>query len=142
MISAPPMPMNARLAVSCRVLVERAADAEPRPNRTMPICSAPLRPNRSLRLPVVSSSPANTRVYASMIHWISLFEALRSLISEGIATLRIVLSMTMISKDRHSTPNVHHRRAWMRSSSATSPSTVAVTTSCLFLVRFPVRIRY
>ena len=62
MISAPPMPMNARLAVSCRVLVDRAADAEPMANRTMPICRAPLRPNRSLRLPVVSSSPANTSV--------------------------------------------------------------------------------
>ena len=71
-----------------------------------------------------------------MIHWISLFEALRSLISDGIATLRIVLSMTMISRERHSTPNVHHRRAWMRSSSATSPlSTAAVTTRAL-----PVRI--
>ncbi len=44
-----------------------------------------------------------------MIHWISLLEAFRSLISDGIATFRIVLSMTMTSSERHSTPSVHHR---------------------------------
>ena len=62
MISAPPMPMKARLAMSCAVVVDSAADAEPMANSTMPICSAPLRPKRSLRLPVVSSRPAKTRV--------------------------------------------------------------------------------
>ena len=44
-----------------------------------------------------------------MIHWISLFEAPRSLMSDGIATFRMVLSMTMTSSERHSTPSVHHR---------------------------------
>ena len=34
--------------------------------------SAPLRPNRSPRLPAVSSRPANTSVYASTTHWRSL----------------------------------------------------------------------
>ena len=34
-----------------------------------------------------------------MIHWISLFEAPRSRINDGIATLRIVLSITMINND-------------------------------------------
>ena len=52
MISAPPMPMNARLSVSCSVDVERAADTDPATNTTRPTCSAPLRPKRSLRLPV------------------------------------------------------------------------------------------
>ena len=60
MISAPPMPMNARLAMSCVVESAIAAEIEPSVNTTSPVCSAPLRPKRSLRLPVVSSSPANT----------------------------------------------------------------------------------
>ncbi len=62
MISAPPMPMKARLAMSWTVDVDSAADTEPMANTTRPICSAPLRPNRSLRLPVVSRRPAKTRV--------------------------------------------------------------------------------
>ena len=68
-----------------------------------------------------------------MIHWISLFDASRSLISEGMATLRIVLSMTMISSERHSTPSVHHRLACTRSSCACSISVVVATPrSCLY----------
>ena len=55
-----------------------------------------------------------------MIHWISLLEAPRSLISDGIATLRIVLSITMMSSERHSTPSVHHRLA------CTSPRAVGL----------------
>ena len=47
-----------------------------------------------------------------MIHWISLFVALRLSIIDGIATLRIVLSSVMISSDTHSTASVHQRRAW------------------------------
>ena len=62
MISAPPMPMNARLAIRWTVVVDRAAEAEPMAKTTMPSCRAPLRPNRSLRLPVVSRRPANTSV--------------------------------------------------------------------------------
>ena len=60
MINAPPMPMKARVKISPLADVDMAAAAEPRPNNTMPSCSAPLRPNRSDKLPVVRSSPANT----------------------------------------------------------------------------------
>ena len=111
MISAPPMPMKARLPINWTVVVDSAANAEPIPNSTMPSCSAPLRPKRSERLPVVRSRPAKTRTYASMIHWSSLFEAPRSFTSDGIATLRIVLSITMINSDRHNTARTSHRRA-------------------------------
>ena len=44
MISAPPMPMNARLRISCVVDVDSAADTEPSVNTTSPVCRAPLRP--------------------------------------------------------------------------------------------------
>ena len=61
MINAPPMPMNARLRINCVVESDIAADTEPSENTSNPVCRAPLRPKRSLRLPVVSSRPANTR---------------------------------------------------------------------------------
>ncbi len=61
MISAPPMPMNARVKISWFADSDMAAAIEPMPNSTMPSCRAPLRPKRSDRLPVVSRSPANTR---------------------------------------------------------------------------------
>ncbi|CAB4695401.1 unannotated protein [freshwater metagenome] len=112
MINAPPIPMNARVTMSCDADVANAENTEPAMNNTIPACSAPLRPNRSLRLPVVSSRPANTNVYESMIHCTWLFEACRSLMSEGIATLRMVLSITMMVMLRISTPSTHQRRSW------------------------------
>ena len=117
MISAPPMPMNARVRMSWVAVVDSAAATEPIPNSTMPIWSAPLRPNRSERLPVVSSNPAKTRTYESTIHWIWLLDAPRSVMSDGIATLRIVLSITMISRLRQSTPRVTQRRSCTAGSS-------------------------
>ena len=63
MISAPPMPMNARVAMSTSADVrERRRRPSRRRRSTSPSCSAPLRPNRSPRLPAVSSRPANTSV--------------------------------------------------------------------------------
>ncbi len=62
MMNAPPMPMNARVAISWSALFANADASEPIPNTTSPICSAPRRPNRSPRLPAVRSSPANTSV--------------------------------------------------------------------------------
>ena len=62
MMSAPPMPMNARVRISCSAEPAIAEAIEPMPNRTMPSWSAPLRPKRSPRLPDVSSRPANTNV--------------------------------------------------------------------------------
>ncbi len=51
MMNAPPMPMNARVAISCVGEVANADASEPSPNTTSPIWSAPRRPNRSPRLP-------------------------------------------------------------------------------------------
>ena len=62
MMNAPPMPMNARVAMSCSDDVANADASEPSPNTTSPTCSAPRRPKRSPRLPPVSSRPANTSV--------------------------------------------------------------------------------
>ncbi len=60
MMKAPPMPMNARVAMSCVELSDIAAATEPTPNTTKPNCSAPTRPKRSPSAPAVSRSPANT----------------------------------------------------------------------------------
>ena len=68
MISAPPTPINERAAISWFGVPDRADKAEPMAKITMPMRSASLRPKRSPRLPVVSSSPANTSVYPSTIH--------------------------------------------------------------------------
>ena len=62
MMNAPPTPISARVAISWAGLVAAADSADPAANTTIPICSAPLRPKRSPKLPAVSRSPANTRV--------------------------------------------------------------------------------
>ena len=62
MISAAPMPMKARVKISIVAEVAKADANDPMQNRPRPVLSAPLRPKRSPRLPVVRSSPANTRV--------------------------------------------------------------------------------
>jgi len=62
MISAPPRPMRARLAISMSAPLESADSREPVPKTSSPAASARRRPKRSPRLPIVRSSPANTRV--------------------------------------------------------------------------------
>ena len=59
-----------------------------------------------------------------MIHWIWLLLASRSRISDGMATLRIVLSITMISKLMHSTPRISQRRSWTCGSSSSLPESL------------------
>ena len=115
MISAPPMPMNARVAISCEALPASADASEPSPKSAKPACSAPRRPNRSPMLPMVSSRPANTSVYESMIHCTWLLEASRSRTIVGTATLRIELSSTITSRLKHSTARISHRRSNARS---------------------------
>src|SRR3954464_4107532 len=61
MISAPPTPMSARLAINALDVPENADKVEPTPKITSPSASAFLRPYRSDRLPVVSRRPANTK---------------------------------------------------------------------------------
>ena len=59
-ISAPPMPIPARAAISRPTDPENAAPAEPTANSARPARYVRLRPIRSARLPAVSSSPAYT----------------------------------------------------------------------------------
>ena len=60
MISAPPTPIRARLAIRALEVPENAERVEPTPKITRPRASAFRRPYRSDRLPVVSNRPANT----------------------------------------------------------------------------------
>ncbi len=82
-------------------------------------------PNRSDRLPAVSSNPAKTRMYESRIHWMSCALAPRSAVSGGIATESTMLSITSTSVLRHSTTKISQRResrACIRPSQAASTS--------------------
>ena len=60
MISAPPMPMLARAAISIPTEPEKAAQVEPAAKAARPARNVRLRPTRSATLPATSSSPANT----------------------------------------------------------------------------------
>ena len=62
MMSAPPTPIRARLAIRASALGANAESSDPAPNTERPATSALRRPKRSPRLPIVSSSPANTSV--------------------------------------------------------------------------------
>ena len=75
MMSAAPMPMNARVKMSMLADPANAEPAEPAQKMARPVLSAPRRPNRSPRLPAVSRRPANTSVYPSTIHCSSLVDA-------------------------------------------------------------------
>ncbi len=119
MISAPPMPMNARLAMSWSGEVDRADSSDPVPNTKNPACSAGRRPNLSPRLPIVSRRPANTSVYESTIHCSWLLVAFSSRTIDGNATFRIELSSTMTRRLKQRTPRMSQRRSsafsWTRS---------------------------
>ena len=62
MISAPPIPISARLAISVSALPASAESSEPAPKTPSPTTSARRRPKRSPRLPMISSRPAKTSV--------------------------------------------------------------------------------
>ena len=62
MMNAPPTPIEARLRISVSGESASADANEPSPKIRKPTWSAGRRPNRSPRLPAVSSSPANTSV--------------------------------------------------------------------------------
>ena len=61
-ISAAPIPVTARMAMSAPAESTSADAAHPTPNTTSPRASIRRRPNRSPRLPHVSRKPANTTV--------------------------------------------------------------------------------
>ena len=109
MLQAPPTPMSARAAIRCWDVPAHAAAADETPNTTRPMMSRPLRPNRSPSPATGSSRPASTRLYAVVIHWRVLSLASRSRAMLGSATVRMVLSMTMIVSARHSTTRIDHR---------------------------------
>jgi len=62
MISAPPMPISTRTAISSPGLAANIAASDAVPNSSSPIIMIRRRPNRSPRPPEVSSSPAKTRM--------------------------------------------------------------------------------
>ena len=78
MMNAAPMPITARLAISCEASPASPPSSEPRPNTARPASSAPRRPKRSPMAPALSRRPANTTAYASTIHCSSDAEAPRS----------------------------------------------------------------
>jgi len=109
-MKAPPMPMSPRATMSIGADPAWDAMAEKAPNSTSPAMSAFFRPKRSPSDPAVSRRPANTIVYESMIHWSCDPSAPSSRTIDGSATLRMVLSMLMTTRARHTTPSVIHRR--------------------------------
>jgi hypothetical protein len=61
-INAAPRPMKLRVAMSAPAVEAKAEATDPSPKITRPAVSAPRRPNRSPRLPIVSRRPAKTSV--------------------------------------------------------------------------------
>ena len=61
-VMAAPRPITARAAISCAGLVVNPPARLAAPTTASPASSIPLRPNRSDRLPKVSSSAAKTRL--------------------------------------------------------------------------------
>jgi hypothetical protein len=61
-VIAAPSPITARAAISCPGLVVKPPIRLAVPTTASPASSMPLRPNRSDRLPKVSSSAAKTRL--------------------------------------------------------------------------------
>ena len=59
-MTAAPMPMLARAAISMPVDPEKAAQADPAAKASSPAQNTRLRPTRSATLPATSSSPAYT----------------------------------------------------------------------------------
>ena len=91
-VMAAPSPMTARAAISWAGLVVKPPTRLAAPNTVSPASSIPLRPNRSDRLPNVSSSAAKARLKASTTHCSWVVVAWSSRTSEGSATLTIVVS--------------------------------------------------
>ncbi len=110
MTSAPPTPIRTRPAISWPGLSAMAATSEAAPNRASPMIITFRRPKRSERLPEVSSRPAKTRMYESMIHWMSCAPALRSSAIGGMDTVSTMLSITSTRLLRQSTTRMSQRR--------------------------------
>ena len=109
MISAPPIPIRALVAISMFADSANAEASEAPPKITRPEMSAPRRLKRSPRAPMVRSSPAKTSVYESTIHWSWPLLASSSRSMVGRATFRMVLSSEMTSSAVERMSSVHQR---------------------------------
>lgn len=67
-ISAPPTPRNARMAMTNSGLLANRTSSDPTPNRKKPASSVRFLPKRSESELVATSKPASTREYTSTIH--------------------------------------------------------------------------
>ena len=110
MMNAAPRPITPRPAINMVDDVATVASSEPAPKTPRPASSALLRPNRSPSVPAVRRRPAKISKYESLIHCNWDDEAFRSSWMLGSATLRIVLSRLITTRERQRTPSVHHRR--------------------------------
>ncbi len=130
--SAPPTPISPRHAINCPGFWASVASSEAAPKITSPRSSIFRRPNRSDRLPAVSNSPANARMYASITHWMSAGVASRSRISDGIARLSTVLSTTSTIRLRHRISRIHQRRGWPVAEESAEDSNGVLVTRTLY----------
>ena len=111
MTNAAPTPIAARATINAFAELENAAKPDARPNTTRPLFRESRRPKRSPSEPAVNNKPANTRLYASTIHCSELEPACSSRCNVGIATFRLALATTIMTRLRHRTPSVHQRRS-------------------------------
>ena len=136
MMNAPPMPMNARVAMSWSAELASADSSEPRPKIARPICSAPRRPKRSPRLPAVSSRPRTRACRSRPSTAAGCCVGVRArATSVGIATLRIVLSSTITSRLKQRTARISHRRWYACSCTRSERLTIAALSRAVGRVR-------
>jgi hypothetical protein len=103
MMSAAPIPITARAAISCAGEPDWLATTAITPKITRPTSSAHLRPKRSPSAPAGNSTPAKTSAYDSMIHSDSVEFAPNCLMIVGIATLSELTATTMVTRLMHNT---------------------------------------
>ena len=111
-VHAPPTPIAPRAMASQAAVVANAAVADATPKITSPIMSRPLRPRRS---PMTASGRSRPGEHEAVRTADPLQTGLvgvqpRSML--GNATARIVLSITTIDRQRHSTPSARQRRGY------------------------------
>ena len=111
MMNAAPTPITARQAMICVMSVAWDASRLARKNVASPNCSAPLRPKRSPSAPRREEQPREherVRRHHPLELRLGGAEVAESV---GRATLRVELPPNTMSRLRHSTASVHHRRA-------------------------------
>jgi hypothetical protein len=110
MMKAAPTPIAIRATMSWEGSSAALATRTAAPNTTSPSWRAPLRPKRSPRAPAGSSTPANTRAYASISHDSSVPEASRARWMVGRATFSELIATTIITRLMHNEARISQRR--------------------------------